>query len=98
VQRHPFPYQLKACEEFTVYPNPASEVVRVQATGLEPGRPVSLRVRDMLGRSLIEEQTFPSHEGKIDHTLGVSQLPTGFYLIEVRQGSSYASQRLRIAP
>jgi len=84
--------------EFTVYPNPASEVVRVQATGLEPGRPVSLRVRDMLGRSLIEEQTFPSHEGKIDHTLGVSQLPTGFYLVEVRQGSSYASQRLRIAP
>jgi hypothetical protein len=92
------PLSAQGVREFTVYPNPASEVVRVQATGLEPGRPVSLRVRDMLGRSLIEEQTFPSHEGKIDHTLGVSQLPTGFYLIEVRQGSSYASQRLRIAP
>ena len=92
------PLSAQGVREFTVYPNPASEVVRVQATGLEPGRPVSLRVRDMLGRSLIEEQTFPSHEGKIDHTLGVSQLPTGFYLVEVRQGSSYASQRLRIAP
>jgi len=92
------PLSAQGVREFTVYPNPAPEVVRVQATGLEPGRPVSLRVRDMLGRSLIEEQTFPSHEGKIDHTLGVSQLPTGFYLVEVRQGSSYASQRLRIAP
>lgn len=92
------PSSTQGLSHFAIYPNPALEAVRVQAAGLEPGRPVSLRVQDMLGRSLMEEQTFPSHEGQIDYTLGVSQLPAGFYRVEVRQGSSYASQRLRIAP
>ncbi len=92
------PFSSQGLSHFVIYPNPASEAVRVQAAGLEPGRPVSLRVQDMLGRSLMEEQTFPSHEGQIDYTLRVSQLPAGFYRVEVRQGSSYASQQLRIAP
>jgi hypothetical protein len=92
------PLSAQGVREFTVYPNPASDVIQVRAAGLEGGRAAALRVRDGLGRSLIEVQTFPTHEGEISYTLGVAQLPAGFYIVEIQQGESYARQRLTIAP
>jgi hypothetical protein len=92
------PLAAQGVREFTVYPNPASDVIQVRAAGLEGGRAAALRVRDGLGRSLIEVQTFPTHEGEISYTLGIAQLPAGFYIVEIQQGESYARQRLTIAP
>jgi hypothetical protein len=92
------PLSAQGVREFTVYPNPASDVIQVRAAGLEGGRAAALCVRDGLGRSLIEVQTFPTHEGEISYTLGIAQLPAGFYIVEIQQGESYARQRLTIAP
>jgi hypothetical protein len=92
------PLSAQGVREFTVYPNPASDAIQVRAAGLEGGRAAALRVRDRLGRSLIEVQTFPTHEGEISYTLGIAQLPAGFYIVEIQQGESYARQRLSLAP
>jgi hypothetical protein len=83
---------------FTVHPNPASEAIQINATGLEVGRAVQLRLRDALGRTVLEAQTFPNTDGKLSYSLRLPQLPTGLYTLELRQGGVSAMQRLSIAP
>jgi len=92
------PFSTQRVSDFAVYPNPASSIVQVQATGLEGGRAVQLRVRDVLGRLLLEDEIMPGPEGKLNHTLTVTSLCAGLYMVEIQQGESFATQRLSIIP
>jgi len=92
------PFSTRRVSDLAVYPNPASSIVQVQATGLEGGRAVQLRVRDVLGRLLLEDEIMPGPEGKLNHTLTVTPLRAGLYMVEIQQGESFATQRLSIIP
>ncbi len=83
---------------FTVYPNPASSIAQVQATGLEGGRLAQLRVRDVLGHLLVEESIMPAQDGKFHYTLKLASFPAGLYTVEIQQGGNFAIQRLSIIP
>ncbi|KAF2518856.1 T9SS type A sorting domain-containing protein [Flavobacterium salilacus subsp. salilacus] len=62
---------------FKVYPNPANDVVTIQAgNGIQPE---SITVYDMSGKLLIENKISDS-----DNTFTVSGLPSGLYLLQVK--------------
>jgi len=92
------PFSAQGVRHFAVYPNPACSIVQVQASGLEAGREVRLRVRDVLGHSLLEEQVIPGQEGNLNHTLRLTSLSAGLYMVEIQQGERFAAQRLNIVP
>lgn len=80
--------ELKPTEEgatLTIYPNPSEYELNIELSQTEPAR---LQIINISGQTL-QEQSFSSTH----HTLNVSQLPKGIYLINVWQGSKQLQAR-----
>ncbi len=75
--------------EVLLFPNPAFDQVIIQ--GLPPHARISLY-------SLQGEQLYAEMQpGSTEHTLDVSVLPPGFYILRIRQGKQWISRKLLIA-
>lgn len=74
--------------DLSIYPNPASSSMNVMLTAEEAGQ-LTFRITDMTGRT-ISTESVESFGGEMVHTINVSNLSKGFYLlsIEGKQGNS----------
>ncbi len=72
---------------FSLYPNPAREVVHLQWDS--PQRFVTVRIIDLQGRTLLSREVSTSRI-----TLPVDNYPKGIYLIQVVDGPSITSKKL----
>ena len=81
-------------EDLTVFPNPVSGALRVRFSVNEPSA-VGCRLTDMAGKTLCLE-SFPSDAGENTHTLDVSSLSPGIYLLEVSTGRGKAVRKVTV--
>lgn len=74
--------------DLSIYPNPASSTMNVTLTAEEAGQ-LTFRISDMAGRTISTERV-ENYGGEMQHTLNVSNLAKGLYLlsIEGNQGKS----------
>ncbi|MEM9547267.1 MAG: Omp28-related outer membrane protein [Bacteroidota bacterium] len=87
--------ELEANESLRVYPNPASAYVNVELTTPNASK-VNLRVIDMLGRT-IKSENLGTVSGMINHTLDVSSITNGSYLLLMNVDGRDVVKRLSIA-
>jgi len=73
---------------FTLYPNPAAQVVNLQALTAEPAR---IALMDMAGRVIFSEVVT---DGRMQ--MDVAALPEGLYIVRFESASASSSQRLII--
>lgn len=78
--------------EFALYPNPASEQVRLSWTA-ETGQRYGLRVYNLQGQ-MVQEKTEIEGVGTIEKILDCTSLPSGLYLVEIRSGQQRATKPL----
>ncbi|MCH6200418.1 T9SS type A sorting domain-containing protein [Aquiflexum sp. LQ15W] len=74
-----------------IYPNPASEVSNIQVN-LYEGSGVTLRVFDVAGRLVMEEQSY--QERSFTRTLELKGLSNGLYHVVVQVGNQVMTKRL----
>lgn len=82
-----------AGDEFTVYPNPASESVNIIFSTIQNAFS-HLEVITCEGRILKQEEIGPGH-GR-DFVLNISEIPSGLYFVRVYNGKGYSTQKLII--
>lgn len=76
--------------DFSVYPNPASEVVHLMIN--EPAEKVEINITDMRGRSVVQ-QSVSSLNGAV-FSVDVSNLDKGVYFMTVNSGAKRATEKL----
>lgn len=77
----------QALPELAVYPNPATDYLRVE---LPQGGPVTVALRDLLGRQVLAPVVLAARQ-----PLALpASLPAGVYLLEVQQGPTTAVRRI----
>jgi hypothetical protein len=67
-------------EEFTVYPSPANNSIRVKLSGLQANAFVDFKVRDYTGKTL---NSMRSEFSGMDLTIDISSLESGVYMLEI---------------
>lgn len=77
--------------QLTLKPNPATNSFDIGYIG--DGYAQSLRIYDYTGRS-VYEQDLGSQNGPLTHTIDISALPAGIYLVELREGENVFCQKL----
>jgi len=78
----------------TCYPKPSQGPLNIELASQETA-PLVLRVRDILGRSLYTSR-LNAQKGNNQYQVDLSSLPSGQYLLEVIQGHSKLSQKLKL--
>ena len=63
-----------------VFPNPTSDILRLQATGWDGNGPIPAALFDARGRHL-QRYEIPTSTGEWNHTISLESLPTGIYLL-----------------
>ncbi len=76
------------------YPNPTSEFLWIEAE-LEGSKDAEINILDVQGRKVIH-RLVDGHNGHLHEELDVSELASGFYLLEIRQGTAKAGRRISI--
>jgi hypothetical protein len=87
--------ELEANESLNIYPNPAYNSVNVELTTANASN-VQLRVIDMLGRT-VKTDNLGTVSGKFNHSLDVSDLSNGSYLIFMNVDGKDVVKRLSVA-
>lgn len=87
--------ELEDGEFLNVFPNPAHSYVNVELSTPNAAQ-VQLRVIDMLGRT-VKSENLGNVSGKINHTLDVSTIPNGSYLVLLNVDGRDVVKRLSIA-
>ncbi|MFZ4785668.1 MAG: T9SS type A sorting domain-containing protein, partial [Flavobacteriales bacterium] len=78
-------------EQFSIYPNPCSvEMAKLDLTEIQ-GQ-VDLNIFDLQGKMVLSESVV----GGLNHSLCVSELPAGFYMVKVMDGTQVFSTKLII--
>lgn len=78
--------------QFTIYPNPAANVLNLKVEGLTSGETFRVTFRDMMGR----EVSGGDHNCTENPcALGITHLPTGLYLVNV-EAAGHPSETIRI--
>lgn len=76
-----------------MYPNPATDHATLEVTMAKAGN-VVLRVYDLSGRVVVNENLGKKAEGVFNYTFNCQQLPKGIYLVNVVSGASTATSKL----
>lgn len=71
-----------------VWPNPATDMARVQVSGGAGAEPIDIQLFDEQGRLLVQEKL---SVGTAAFSIPVGDLPPGTYLVEVRDGQARAT-------
>ncbi len=87
--------ELEANEALEVYPNPASGYANVELTTVNASA-VQLKVIDMLGRT-VKSENLGTVVGTINHSLDISSLSNGSYLVLVNVDGRDVVKRLSVA-
>jgi len=75
--------EIKPKLELSVFPNPASEALRLKYRLLEDSN-IGISVMDLNGRTLMEEKTVASIAGDYERSLNVSELKEGNYILALK--------------
>ena len=81
--------------EITLFPNPSNDKVNISFISTAENN-LTITVFDVSGRQIISQQATTT-EGQNNLGLDVSQLQTGFYFVQVDNGSMRQQNRLVIA-
>ncbi len=84
----------EAFNTFSVYPNPASEVLNLQLKNNKPAE-LAYSLRDISGKQLLAE-TFGSESTTEAYRIDVASLPAGVYFISVEIEGETSTQRVVI--
>jgi hypothetical protein len=79
-------------KNMTVYPNPSGEIMHVLFD--VEGAASAITVTDLTGKVMLHEQV--SGKGFNDHTINVSNLSKGIYLLSVTNGNSRSVQKISV--
>ncbi|MFB9052818.1 T9SS type A sorting domain-containing protein [Formosa undariae] len=77
--------------EFSIYPNPATDVLNVKISGLEADTPI--RIFDMSGK-LLYNQVIQSNASIMYNTLDVSRYPKGVYVLTIERRGIRLTKKL----
>lgn len=80
----------------TLSPNPAQDVIRVQAPVVAGSGNVSIEILDMQGRRQAKREVTPSGTS-LDYVWNVAHLSTGNYLLRIQTKQGYKVKRFSIA-
>ncbi|MFM9005443.1 MAG: T9SS type A sorting domain-containing protein, partial [Flavobacteriales bacterium] len=80
--------------EIRVFPNPASETIRMKTSGIGQGI-VTVRIIDLFGH-VIQERKCTTHQGNIDERFETAFLPSGIYTIHLLSETSTLSSPIVI--
>lgn len=70
-----------------IYPNPANGIVTLDFNAID-GEDITIHVMDMSGRLLKKEHMGKLSSGEMQHTLNLSDLTTGVYIIQLTSSSN----------
>ncbi len=76
----------------TVYPNPASDYVNIRLN--KPHGPLSIQLFDFLGHSVLSEKVKKGNMNEVQ--LEINHLPTGQYVLVIKEGKKYSTQKIII--
>ena len=80
---------------FLMYPNPTRDVAQLRLELIDDA-PVSMRVLDVRGRLVLEEDWGMLAAGEYDRRIDVYDLPHGVYLVQVRIGEQMYTKKLDV--
>jgi len=75
---------------FAIYPNPASDVVTIATKNVDAGM---IQIMDMSGRIIVE---LPTESGSNSHSVDVSSIAAGSYMVKVSNNAASTVQSLII--
>jgi hypothetical protein len=78
-------------ENFSIFPNPAKEVLNVTFETTE-SRDVNIIITDVMGKT-IQNQTNSYHEGQQTERLDLSRLNKGYYFISIHNGDDVQTMK-----
>lgn len=81
---------------FSLSPQPASGSCEVRVNGLPPDIPWTLRVHDLLGLLLVEQEGRSSAAGGVLHRLPLYNVPSGLVIVHFRYGDQQQVLPLRV--
>ena len=81
-----------ATVDFSPFPTPTGEIVNVLGSGFDNESPVIVKVRDGIGRVVVERRVIPS-AGPQGWTFDVRSWPSGIYTVDGTQGTRHGSAR-----
>jgi endonuclease/exonuclease/phosphatase family metal-dependent hydrolase len=76
------------------YNNPATDQLFVALSGHRSQEALTLAITDLTGKEVLTQVLRANTDGKAQHTLDVSALPRGLYLLQVRAGAAQNSRKL----
>ncbi|MBS1643576.1 MAG: T9SS type A sorting domain-containing protein [Bacteroidetes bacterium] len=82
--------------EFYTYPNPGDGRFTISFESRQVSEPIKMRITDISGQELWHKEDEQPNTGLYLVSADISNQPAGVYILEVRQGSSRAVQRLVI--
>lgn len=80
---------------FEIYPNPAAEVATLRLT-IENTSIASIRVTDLTGRALVQQDLGELQQGTYDFDQWVNELPQGLYMVTVVAGNQSATKKFMV--
>ena len=80
-------------EEFSVYPNPATDVLNVKYT-LQQSAPVKLVLYDITGRDILNTDPVNKSDGNI--ALNTTGVPAGIYFLKLESGNNKVVRKVAI--
>ena len=88
--------ELNENESLVVFPNPASQNMNIELS-IEESANVSVKMIDMLGRTILTEQIGNNVKGAISHTLNVNNINSGAYLLFFQIDEIQVVQRVNVS-
>ncbi|HOZ30489.1 MAG TPA: T9SS type A sorting domain-containing protein, partial [Bacteroidales bacterium] len=79
--------------EMEIYPNPASDYVKIHTGKLNPGTNIETQIIDITGRIVLTEEYQAGYD---DISINVNELPQGLYLINLNIGNNRITHRIMI--
>lgn len=87
--------EIKAKMEFSVFPNPATDLINLNYTLLEESR-IGISIIDMNGRTVISEKAVKSAAGEYKREIDVSKLNEGNYILALRINNQTINNKIII--
>ena len=80
-------------EKVTVFPNPTSEYVTVELAN-DLNSNVTVKIFDMKSGNLYKDLSIKKLNNKLSHKVDISKLPTGMYIMELKQGDQHSFHKI----